>query len=225
MSEKKEKTDWEAIERAYRAGILSIREIAKLHKVSDTAIRKKAKAEGWERDLTAKVQEKVRSELVRSSVRTDDAQTKQTEREIVEGAAATVVEVVRSHRKDISTGRNIVGLLMEQLTDAALYRDKLEDIIEDETKVDEADEKKSVDSKLRRRAALMKAVSIPAHASTVRDLSTAMKNLVALERQAFNIADDSAPPPLSPETATDDELNSAIKAFAAEAGLSLTSKG
>lgn len=41
--------DWEAIERAYRAGALSIRTIADRNGVSDTAIRKKAKALGWER--------------------------------------------------------------------------------------------------------------------------------------------------------------------------------
>lgn len=34
--------DWEAIERAYRAGALSIRTIADRNGVSDTAIRKKA---------------------------------------------------------------------------------------------------------------------------------------------------------------------------------------
>ena len=42
-------TDWEAIERDYRAGAKSVREIAKAHSVSDTAIRKKATAQGWVR--------------------------------------------------------------------------------------------------------------------------------------------------------------------------------
>jgi len=43
------KPDWEAIEREYRAGDSSIRALAEKHGVSDTAIRKKAKAEGWEK--------------------------------------------------------------------------------------------------------------------------------------------------------------------------------
>ncbi|AIU88322.1 terminase small subunit [Pectobacterium odoriferum] len=41
------KTDWESIKRDYAAGQLSIRAIAELHGVSDTAIRKSAKKEGW----------------------------------------------------------------------------------------------------------------------------------------------------------------------------------
>jgi hypothetical protein len=35
--------DWDAIEREYRAGQLSIKELARQHKLSDTAIHKRAK--------------------------------------------------------------------------------------------------------------------------------------------------------------------------------------
>ncbi|MEI7075050.1 terminase small subunit [Pectobacterium versatile] len=40
-------TDWEAIERKYREGALSIRALAREHGISDAAIRKKAKLQGW----------------------------------------------------------------------------------------------------------------------------------------------------------------------------------
>jgi len=49
------KADWEAIEREYRAGQLSIREIGRKHGVSDTAVRKEAKARGWVRGEAAPV--------------------------------------------------------------------------------------------------------------------------------------------------------------------------
>lgn len=49
MTSKSKPIDWDGIERDYRAGVMSIREIAKWHGLTDTAIRKKAKAEGWER--------------------------------------------------------------------------------------------------------------------------------------------------------------------------------
>ncbi len=39
------KPDWEAIESAYRAGVMSLREIASQHGISDTAVRKRAKKE------------------------------------------------------------------------------------------------------------------------------------------------------------------------------------
>lgn len=177
----KQKTDWEAIEKQYRANVLSLREIGRQHGVTDTAIRKKAKERGWERDLTNKVAEKVRADLVRSEVRTPNAREEvRTEREIVESAAATVVTVVREHRRDIATGRQLVSLLSTQLLDVAGHRDAFMAAIEAECAEDESGE---------RRAKLMKAVSIPVHAATIRDLSNALKNLVALERQAFNVAD------------------------------------
>ncbi len=186
MSESKEKkprpaADWESIERLYRAGVLSIREIGKIHEVSDTAIRKKAKDLQWERDLTAKVQAKARDELVRASVRTANARENlRTEQDIVAEAAMTVVGVVREHRSGIATARRIVAVLSGQLLAAAGQRDALEVLIEEETAADASSD---------RRNKLYKAISLPSHATTARDLSMAMKNLVALERQAFNIPD------------------------------------
>lgn len=62
---RKKSPNWEEIEALYRAGQLSIRAIADVHGVSDTAIRKRASANAWERDLTDKVRKRVRTELVR----------------------------------------------------------------------------------------------------------------------------------------------------------------
>ena len=42
-------TDWEAIEREFRAGIRSLREIGAEYGVTEGAIRKRAKRDGWQR--------------------------------------------------------------------------------------------------------------------------------------------------------------------------------
>ena len=61
--------DWEAIESAYRAGVMSLREIASQHGISEGAIRKRAKKDNWTRDLNAKIKSRaddlVRKEEVR----------------------------------------------------------------------------------------------------------------------------------------------------------------
>ena len=168
--------DWEAVEREYRAGQLSNRMIAEKHGISDTAIRKRAKAQGWSKDLTEKVRQEVRSQLVRAEVRTPSV----SDREVIEVAAATGAQVVRTHRKDIRTAADIVGLLMGQLLDAASNREELSEAIEEETANDETGH---------RRAKLYRAISLQSHAAIVRDLSTAAKNLVQLERQAYNLDD------------------------------------
>ncbi len=60
--------DWEAIERAYRAGLLSIREIASTQGITHGAINKRAKRDGWERDLRAKLQAKADSLVSKRTV-------------------------------------------------------------------------------------------------------------------------------------------------------------
>lgn len=84
--------DWEAIEREYRAGQLSVREIGRRYSVTDGAIRQRAKREKWPRDLSDQVREEVRSELLRSELRSESS------REAVRTAAARGVEIVRQHR-------------------------------------------------------------------------------------------------------------------------------
>lgn len=194
MSAEKKPTDWESIERQYRAGVLSIREIGKAHDVSDTAIRKKAKTADWQRDLSAKVAEKVRIDLVRSEVRTANPQT---EREIVEEAAATVVHVVRSHRTRIKGGSALVELLTGQLLDAASNRDELEESIEAECKGD-------IDS--RRRNAMLRAVSLASHSAIAVNLANATKTWVCLERQAFGLDDKGGSDAPTSQDQVDDEL-------------------
>mgnify|MGYP001615101115 CR=1 FL=1 len=185
MADEKRKIDWEAVEREYRAGVLSIREVGRIHGVSDKAIRNKSKELGWERDLTAKVNEKVRNELVRNE--SAPADLKQTEREIIEVAAATVVQVVRGHRGRIKQGSDLVELLTKQLTDVAGKRDEFERGIEIECADDKSQE---------RMARLMRAVSLEKHAAIAVNLANATKVWVGLERQAFSItdvADDKSP--------------------------------
>lgn len=194
MSAEKKPTDWESIERQYRAGVLSIRGIAEAHDVSDTAIRKKAKVGDWQRDLSAKVAEKVRSDLVRSAVRTANPQT---EREIVEEAAATVVHVVRSHRTRIKNGSALVELLTGQLLDAASNRDELEEDIAAECKGD-------IDS--RRRNAMLRAVSLASHSTIAVNLANATKTWVGLERQAFGLDDQGGNEPPQSQDQVEDEL-------------------
>lgn len=177
-------TDWEAVEREYRAGQLSVSEIGRQHSVSHTAINKRAKNQGWTRNLAAKVRQVVSDRLVSDEVSAANA------RETVDAAAARVVDVVRSHRKDIATGRLMAQALFEELAEATQHRDEIEEAIEEDTAGDSPGNQK-------RRQMMLRAVALPSRASTLQSLAGAVKTLVQLERQAFNIDtqpdDDGAP--------------------------------
>lgn len=172
--------DWEAIERAFRAGALSIRTIADRNGVSDTAIRKKAKALGWERDLSEQVRKEVRNKLVRGEVREDQCANPERDAEIIEEAAEEGATVVRNHRRDIRKATNLANLLMDDLMTTIKHREEIEEEIERDT----ADDQSGF-----RRSAMLGAVSLPSNAKTLFQLSSAMKNLQVLERTAFGLDD------------------------------------
>ncbi|PZW77323.1 hypothetical protein DFS21_10982 [Pseudomonas sp. 2848] len=162
--------DWEAIERAFRAGALSIRTIADRNGVSDTAIRKKAKAKalGWERDLSEQVRKEVRNKLVRGEVREDQCANPERDAEIIEEAAEEGATVVRSHRRDIHKAANLAKLLMDDLLTTIKRREDIEDEIERETADDESGF---------RRSSMLAAVALPSNAKTLFQLSSAMKSV------------------------------------------------
>ena len=173
--------DWEGIEREYRAGQLTLRKIGELYGVTEGAIRKRAKRDGWERDLTAKVQEAVRNKLVRS-IGTQKSDPR-TEGEIIAAAAMRGADVVLAHRDDIKAGRELVKLLLGELVGESHTMEEIIEAIVADT---------PSPSDVKRRAAMMKAVSLPTRAGTLFSLSSALKNLVGLERQAFNLDDTPA---------------------------------
>lgn len=199
--------DWDAIERPYRAGVLSIREIARNHDLSEKAIRKHALEYGWERDLTEKVQQKVRNDLVRKQVRTADPVT---EREIVEQAAAVQVHVVREHQTLGSRGMRTVLMLSERLDEAIARSDEITDEISG-----------IADGEKRKR--MLRAVSLGQLITLAANLGSAARTWIAIERQAFNIPDDETPPPppTPMDELTDDEIDRRIAELAKEAGIGL----
>jgi transposase-like protein len=101
MTERKQ-VDWERIEAEYRAGQLSVREIARQHGVSAPAIVQKAKRLGWERDLSASVREAVNAKLVKETAAVNSDVNALNAREAVSLAAARGVDIVLRHRRDIA---------------------------------------------------------------------------------------------------------------------------
>ena len=108
--------DWERIELDYRAGIKTLRQIAEENGISHVAITKRAKRDGWTRDLSAKIQSKaeelVTKELVTKMVTTE---TKMAERQVIEVAAQAVADVRLAHRRDIHRARNLANALLDEL--------------------------------------------------------------------------------------------------------------
>lgn len=179
MANKKAPPDWERIEADYRAGVKSIREIAAENGITDTAIRKRAKAQSWERDLAAKVTAKaealVRAAEVRGEVRTG-------EREIVDANAQAIANVKLAHRADIRRYRALVNALLSELEaqtgDLALY-EQLGELMRN------PDADRDTLAELYR-----KVIALPQRTKVMIDLANALKVLVALERESYGLKDE-----------------------------------
>lgn len=179
--------DWERIEGDYRAGLLSLREIATRDgSVTEGAIRKRAKRDGWERDLGAKIKARADALVRKAEVRKVSTQlTPVSTQQIVEVNAQVIAQVRGEHRSDISRGRALAMKLLSELEheagDPALFA-QLGELMrkEDEKGIDKLND------------AYLKVISLPGRIEGVRKLAETLKNLIALEREAYDIrpADD-----------------------------------
>lgn len=116
--------DWEAINSLYRGGLLSIRAIAERFDVSDTAIRNKAKKNGWQRDLTDKVRQAVNAKVVRTEVRTSGSQfALRTDEEIIEDVSSEAAAMVLQHRVYLSRWGSIAEKLATSMEETEINAD------------------------------------------------------------------------------------------------------
>lgn len=176
--------DWERIELDYRAGVKSNREIGAEHGVTEGAIRKRAKAQEWVKDLAGKIQAKadelVRRDAVRAEVRANQVAS---EKSVVDANAQAIADVRLAHRKDIGRARALTNALLDELAmqtdpetlqrlrtlgelmfkpDEKTGRDKLNEIYHD-------------------------IISLPERAKTMKTLAESMQKLVDMERTAFGM--------------------------------------
>lgn len=177
----KQPTDWERIEQLYRAGLLSVREIAASSGVSHVAIQKRAKRDGWVRDLAAKIKAKADSLVTRDTV-TSVVTTEQavTERGIVEANAQVIANIRIAHRTDIGRSRRLANKLLDELEGLTDNRDLFERLGELLRSEDDKGQDKRNDL-------YMKVIDLPARTKTMKELAETLKNLIALERQAYDV--------------------------------------
>ena len=145
MADEKKSIDWPSIRADWEKSDKSIRWLASWYQVSDAAIRKKAKAEGWPD----------RPEPARKPVRTMDLP--KSEPVIMAGVDATDPEQI------VGKGHNLIFRLLDELDAATTHHGELAELIE------------AHEEDPRRRAAMMKAIELPGRANVIKALATAFK--------------------------------------------------
>ena len=173
--------DWEALEIQYRAGIRSLKDIGREFGVSDAAIVKRAKRDGWTRDLRAKIHARAEAKVSAAVVSAEvSAQTRLNERETIEKVSDEIVSVRLAHRNDIRRSRALTNKLLEELECLTDNRELFEQLGELMHSPDDKGMDKLNDL-------YRKVVELPNRTKVMKELAETLRVLVALERQAYNL--------------------------------------
>lgn len=192
MSTDKKPVDWERIENEYRAGLLSVREIAANHGVSHVAIGKRAKRDSWERDLNARIRAKADALVTSATVtREVTAERAVTDRAIIEANAEVIANVRLAHRKDIGRARTLAMDLLNELEIQTTHRELIDKLGEMLSSGDSGISDKMLN-------AYHAITSLPGRTKTMKDLGDTLHKLIGLEREAYNIGDAKVTPPPAP---------------------------
>ncbi|KAA8563219.1 hypothetical protein FX985_03287 [Pseudomonas extremaustralis] len=204
----KQPTDWERIEQLYRAGVLSVREIAVTCGTSHTAINKRAKVHGWERDLKAKIQAKADALVSKAEV-SKQVSTEQleTERGIVEANAKVIADIRIAHRTDIGRARRLANLLLDELEGLTEEQGTLKELI---LQLKDAEGDADMSDVL---ALAGKMSSLPSRTKTMKELGETLKNLITLERQAYDLGTEVGAPPEQPASQSSVDPIEAARAY------------
>ena len=191
MTEKRQKIDYERIERGWRAGILSPRQLAAAYeeetgqKVSHAAIIKHFTKLGIPRNLAEKIKAKSDDMVTRAMVTEQVTPvTIKRDKEIIEDAATQLTYVRLNQRKDIQRSRSITMQLFDELEHqvGVANVELLENLGELMRSEDDKGQDKLNDI-------YHKIISLPGRVKSMKDLSDTLRNLIALERQAFGLDD------------------------------------
>lgn len=176
-------TDWEELERLYRADLRTNAQLAKQFSVHVSTIARRAKKHGWTKDLKHRIKERANALVQQRAV-----QSLASDDITIEENARITANVRISHRQDIGDARALTMVLLDDLkaqigTD---NRARLEDLFIAALKTNAIDE-----SALE---AYERVTSVSNHVRTLKNLADTMTKFVTLERQAYGLDDmDSSP--------------------------------
>jgi hypothetical protein len=177
---KKARADWDAVERDYRTGKFTLRELEAKHGPNNASISRKAARSGWTQDLSAAIKQATNTKLIESLVVAECSKGQQKTADTVLAAAELNKDVILSHRHGLKRITGIKALLLDQIEQAAENMQSLAEVIEmvrnpDDNGMDRAND------------ALKKAMSRSTLVDDLKKLADVDEKVRKGEREAFDI--------------------------------------
>ena len=176
----KRRADWDAIERDYRTGKFTLRELEEKHGAFNSSIARKAKKDGWTQDLSVAIKQATNAKLAEALVSDIASEGAQNASMTVLVAAEVNKQVILGHRKGLQTLTQVKRKLLEHIEQAAVLLPDLAEVVEMVRKPDD----NGID---RANDALRKAMSRSALVDDLKKLADVDEKVRKGEREAFDL--------------------------------------
>lgn len=188
---KRRRIDWEAVERDYRTGKFTLRELEAKHGASYSEISRHAKRESWQKDLREVIRAATDAALLRDTA--TEAQNAATD--VVLVAAEVAKGVILGQRKRVGRAVDVSMRMLDELDATTTKADQIEALFEVLT--DELDER----TKASAQQQLREFMRLHARVGSAQKLMDALAKAQAMETAAFNLAaGDPNKPPAAPKS-------------------------
>ncbi|HOS87281.1 MAG TPA: hypothetical protein PLT46_09150 [Burkholderiaceae bacterium] len=198
----KRRTDWDAVERDYRTGKFTLRELEAKHGANNSLISRKAKAGGWTQDLADAIRQATNARLDEETVSKEVRNGAQKVSTVVLAVAEQNTKVILGHRTGLARLNEIKNKLLNQIEQAADNLPDLEEVIEMIRKPDDNGRDAVND-------AMRKAMSRSALVDDLKKLADVDEKARKGEREAFKI---DAPAEKTPDEAAASRYTDAERA-------------
>ena len=176
------KPDWEAVERDYRLGTYTVRELGAKYGVDNSIVVRRAAKEGWTKDLSSAVRKATNAALIAETVQQHSSAAQQTTAIAVSAAAEVAKGVILGHRTELQRARRLALALLQEVegqASLAANDEALAGIM--------AGENATAAEVSLARAALRKVLSTGSRVISAKALGDTLAKLHAGERIAFSL--------------------------------------
>lgn len=184
---KRRRIDWEAVERDYRTGKFTLRELESKHGAGYAKISARAKEHGWTKDLAAVVRKATSAALIAEVATARATEGQKATTDVVLAAAELNKQVILTHRTELQAARQLaMDLLVEVQSQRLLAAEKelLAQVL-----AGKANDIKEINEAQR---VVHKALATGSRVSSVKALAETIVKLHGGERVAFSLDDDDA---------------------------------
>lgn len=173
--------DRDAVERDYRTGRWTNRELGTMHSVAHTTVARWAKQLGWQRDLTEAVRQATNAAVIAETVKAKAGDAAAQQVDTVLAAAEIGKQVILRHRQDILDVRGVAMEMLHEIRLGTHSPEELAKLLAMATAEMDSEDAQALQQSMRDLLKLHNRVG------SLHKLADVLNKLQPLERKAFNM--------------------------------------